>query len=164
MSYEVAEQDGQLLGQFASGGGYDDFITAVEGGDYPALLHLVTYGQSSSVPAALKELKQLEKEADEDLASTCKSLAALIKGQHSIIITDGTCPSDASQLLTTADDASAAVAAPPKTKKAPKKPATKKPTAKKRGQQEEIQRTGHPRESAEGKTRPEAASVASAKG
>lgn len=89
MSIEVANAT-ETLGQFASNGGYADFIAAVDG-KTPALLSLVTHGASEDVPVVVKDLDELiGGDAADDVKSTAKALRELIDGEELVIVTDGT--------------------------------------------------------------------------
>lgn len=93
MSYEIAN-DKKLLGQFASGKGYADFIRAVTS-DYPALKSLVVHGASEDVPAVEKDLAGLIKDAsDDDVKSTAMALKSLIDKQSMIVVTNGMLPDE----------------------------------------------------------------------
>jgi hypothetical protein len=92
MSYEIANAS-ELLGQFASNGGYADLRKAVgsyPGGNYPVLAEFFEYGCTKGVDACIAELKQLAKDTDdENIRSTATGLAEMIKGEKLIIITNG---------------------------------------------------------------------------
>ena len=91
MSYEVANESGSL-GQFASNGGYADFIAAAHS---PALRSLIEHGASEDVPAIVRELDKLaSEEKDLDVVTTIKTLKGLIEDEDLIVITNGTSEGD----------------------------------------------------------------------
>ncbi len=93
MSYEVANEH-ELLGQFASAGGFDDFTAAVKGST-PDLKSLIVNGASQEVPKVVKDLELFIRETDDpDLEETATTLKALIMGQEVIVITNGMLPDE----------------------------------------------------------------------
>jgi hypothetical protein len=96
MSYEIADERGNLLGQFASGGGYSDFIRAINAKKYPAVASLITHGASEHVSDVESELADfIAGQSDEDLKSTASAMLALVGGRDLILVADGTSEDDA---------------------------------------------------------------------
>ncbi len=95
MSYEAGNEH-ELLGQFASGQGYEDLVETVgKGAKYPALYSLVLHGASENVPAVCIDLVHLAAFAkDSDVGTTALALHNLIRHEEMIVITNGMEPDD----------------------------------------------------------------------
>src|SRR5690242_14530948 len=88
MGVEIANESG-MLGQFASGPGYADLISAV-GNEYPHLQSFFDHGATEDVPKVQSELDTLIKDAkDADVVSTAKALHDLLTGQELAVIATG---------------------------------------------------------------------------
>jgi len=87
MSWYLANQN-EVLDQFASGGGLTDLVAASQ--DYAALKTFFSDGLTKNVDLCANQLHKLaSRHPDEDVASTAKGLADLMKGQHFVAITQG---------------------------------------------------------------------------
>lgn len=91
MSYEIAGEDGVALGQFASGGGYADFIATIKPANHPALASFIHHGASEDIPAVVKDLDALiGQDKDADVVSTAQAMRDLLEGLDLALIVDGT--------------------------------------------------------------------------
>lgn len=78
-----------LLGQFASNQGYSDLIAAASKYKMPTLRSWFKSGVTGDIDEARKELADLAKKSDKDVASTAHALRDLIDGETIAIITNG---------------------------------------------------------------------------
>ena len=86
----IGGHESGLLGQFASGKGYSDFIAAVSATAYPALADLLEQGVSERVTAIQADLRHLAKRAESaDVRSVARAMLQLSKNQQFIGITQG---------------------------------------------------------------------------
>ena len=104
MSYELADEAG-VIGQFASGGGFDDLsrVVAAAGNDPHdiVLKHFFDQGwmNGPGVDIAIQALEAIaeSKDTDADVASTAKGLAAMMKGKDFVFLTLGESGDDESK-------------------------------------------------------------------
>ena len=95
MSVEIGNEDGHLLGQFASNLGYTELIEAAR--DYPALMQFFNtgYAVDDGIKTAHEELKQLaESHESADVAKTALGLSSLIGSESLVYITNGASDSE----------------------------------------------------------------------
>jgi hypothetical protein len=89
MSWYLASEDG-IIDQYASGGGLHDLRIAIEAGNYPALQGFIDVGATKNILLCIYQLGILAKKArDQSVKDTAKGLAAMMRGQETVWITQG---------------------------------------------------------------------------
>lgn len=91
MSWYLASED-KVLGQFASARGIIDLRRSAA--KCPAVMDLLDEGVTNNIASCVAELTKLAKKARKDVADTATGLAAMMKDQSSVAITDGSRRSD----------------------------------------------------------------------
>jgi len=100
VSYSVVG-DEELLGQFATNKGYADLIEAAQG--LPVLEDFFENGETERVPEVVTALRVMAHVTDDsDIKTTARGLADLIKGQKSVMVTDGMVEDDGDEPVTKA--------------------------------------------------------------
>ncbi len=86
MSWYLANEDG-IIDQFASISGLRDLREACE--NQPAMTDFFEVGATQNIMLCIVELGRVAETAKPDVASTAKGLAALLRGQTLVSITQG---------------------------------------------------------------------------